>query len=91
MALLPLLSFLFSRRVDPHPHPCFRYEVVDGASYLHCASTHLTAFWASTGGAAARFSVNSVHPIDDAGDMKVCACHRPILPPLPGVLRHRGF
>ena len=39
--------------------------------HLSCASTHLTAFWGAAGGAAARFSVNSVRPIDDAGDMKV--------------------
>ena len=40
--------------------------------HLSCASTHLTAFWGAAGGAAARFSVNNVHPIDDAGDLKVC-------------------
>jgi len=65
----------FVSSFDTLPPLTLRYEVVDGASYLHCASTHLTAFWASTGGAAARFSVNSVHPIDDAGDMKVCGGH----------------
>jgi hypothetical protein len=41
--------------------------------HLSCASTHLTAFWGAAGGAAARFSVNNVHPIDDAGDLKACS------------------
>jgi hypothetical protein len=48
-----------------------RFEVVGGTRYLCCASTHLTAFMASTGSAVRRFSVNSVHPLDDAKTLPV--------------------
>ena len=50
-----------------------RYVVEAGVLHLSCASTHLTAFWGAAGGATARFSVNNVHPIDDAGDLKACS------------------
>jgi hypothetical protein len=43
-----------------------------GKSFLSCASTHLTAFTGSRGGGiASRFSLNTVHPIDDAGTITV--------------------
>ncbi len=39
--------------------------------HLACASTHLTAFWATAGGPLSHFSVNMVHPMDDAGHIAV--------------------
>ena len=40
--------------------------------FLSCASTHLTAFTGSRGGGiASRFSLNTVHPVDDAGSITV--------------------
>ena len=54
---------------------CSRYETVAGAKYLVCSASHLTAFIASTGGALSRFSVNAVHPLDDAGDLPVRQVH----------------
>ncbi len=43
-----------------------------GKPFLSCASTHLTAFTGSRGGGiASRFSLNTVHPIDDAGTIAV--------------------
>jgi hypothetical protein len=42
------------------------------APRLHCASTHLTAFTASVQGPLGlAFTLNVVHPIDDAGSLEV--------------------
>ena len=60
--------FVFLHR---HPTAPARYEYIGGVQYLSCASTHLTAFIATTGGAVRRFSVNAVHPLDDAGSLTV--------------------
>jgi hypothetical protein len=40
-----------------------------GVQYLSCASMHLTAFLGARGGPGVHFSVNAVHPIDDAGSI----------------------
>ena len=46
-----------------------------GKPFLSCASTHLTAFTGTRGGGiASRFSLNMVHPIDDAGSIAVGGC-----------------
>jgi hypothetical protein len=48
-----------------------RLEIINGTMYLSCASTHLTAFIAAAGGAISRFSVNTVDPVGDAGQLPV--------------------
>jgi hypothetical protein len=68
VVVLVVVSGLFARVGS-------RYEVVAGAKYLVCSASHLTAFIASTGGAVSRFSVNAVHPLDDAGDLPVRQVH----------------
>ena len=44
-----------------------------GRAFLSCASSHLTAFTVTLGSAVtSRFTLNVVHPIDDAGQIAVC-------------------
>lgn len=43
----------------------------NGSRYLACAASHLTAFMGAHGGLGVSFSVNDVHPVDDAGNIAV--------------------
>ena len=50
-----------------------------GQPYLSCGATHLTAFAASFGALGVQVSVNIVHPIDDAGMIRVPPARSPSL------------